>query len=84
MTCVYIKELPATIATWNKKCQTIFQFFSEAKWLWPHLFIKELGKKFNKDDTKVIAENKEKYNRFSVEINVKLAGVISKYLRIFS
>lgn len=84
MTCVYIKELPPTIATWNKKCQTIFPFFSEAKYYDTHLFIKELGKKFSKDDTKVIAENKEKYIRFSVKINVKLAGVISKYLRIFS
>ena len=27
----------------------------------PFLFIKELGKKFNKDDIGVIAENKDKY-----------------------
>ena len=43
-----------------------------------HLFIKELGKKFNKDDIGVIAENKEKYISFSVKIPVKLAGVIDK------
>ena len=41
-----------------------------------HLFIKELGKKFNKEDIEVIAENKEKYISFSVKITkVKLAGV---------
>ena len=43
-----------------------------------HLFIKELGKKFNKDDIGVIAENKEKYISFNVKINVKLAGVSNK------
>ena len=40
-----------------------------------HLFIKELGRKFNKDDIGVIAENKEKYISFNVKINVKLRGV---------
>ena len=40
-----------------------------------HLFIKELGKKFNKNDIGVMAENKEKYISFNVKINVKLAGV---------
>ena len=40
-----------------------------------HLFIKELGKKFNKNDIGVIAESKEKYMSFNVNINVKLAGV---------
>ena len=43
-----------------------------------HLFIKELGRKFNKDDIRVIAENKEKYISFNVKINVKLAGVKDK------
>ena len=43
-----------------------------------HLFIKELGKKFNKDVTGVIAENKEKYISFNVKINVKLAGLSNK------
>jgi len=43
-----------------------------------HLFIKELGKWFNKDDIGVIAENKEKYISFSVKIPVKLAGVTDK------
>ena len=40
-----------------------------------HLFIKELGYRFNKDDIGVIAENKEKYISFNVKINIKLAGV---------
>ena len=40
-----------------------------------HLFIKELGRRFNKNDIGVIAENKEKQISFNVEINVKLAGV---------
>ena len=43
-----------------------------------HLFIKELGKRFNKNDIGVIAENKEKYISFNVKINVKLAGVNKK------
>ena len=43
-----------------------------------HLFIRELGKKFNKDDIGVIAENKEKYISFNVSIPVKLAGVTDK------
>ena len=43
-----------------------------------HLFIKELGKRFNKDDIGVIAENKEKYISFNVPIPVKLAGVTDK------
>ena len=36
-----------------------------------HLFIKELGKRFNKNNIGVIAENKEKYISFIVKINVK-------------
>ena len=40
-----------------------------------HLFIKELGRRFNKNDIGVIAENKEKYISFNVKINDKLAGV---------
>ena len=43
-----------------------------------HLFIKELGKKFDRDDIGVIAENKEKHISFNVKINVKLAGVSNK------
>ena len=43
-----------------------------------YLFIKELGKKFNKNDIGVIAENKEKYISFSVKINVKLTGVCNE------
>ena len=40
-----------------------------------HLFIKELGRGFNKNDIGVVAENKKKYISFNVEINIKLAGV---------
>ena len=40
-----------------------------------HLFIKELGKMFNENGIRVIAENKKKYISFNVKINVKLAGV---------
>ena len=43
-----------------------------------HLFIRELGKKFNKDDIGVIAEIKEKYISFNVSIPVKIAGVTDK------
>ena len=39
------------------------------------MFIKELGRRFNKNDIGVIAENKEKYISFNVKINVKLARV---------
>ena len=42
------------------------------------LFIKELGRRFNKNDIGVIAENKDKYISFNVEINVKLVGVKHK------
>ena len=40
-----------------------------------HLLIKKLGRRFNKNDIGVIAENKEKYTSFNVKINVKLAWV---------
>ena len=43
-----------------------------------HLFIKELGRKFNKNDIGFIAENKEKYTSFYIKMNVKLAGVRNK------
>ena len=42
------------------------------------MFIKELGKRFNKNDIGVIAENKEKCISFDVKINVTLAGVSNK------
>ena len=46
-----------------------------------HLFIKKLGKKFNKDEFGVTAENKEKY----ISFNVKLTGVTNKdHEEIFS
>ena len=40
-----------------------------------HLFIKELGSRFNKNNIGVIAENKENYIIFNVNINIRLAGV---------
>ena len=40
-----------------------------------HLFIKELGRRFNKNYVGVIAENMEKYISFNVKIHVKVAGV---------
>ena len=43
-----------------------------------HLFLKELGKKSNRDDIGVISENKEKYISFNAKINVRLAGVCNK------
>ena len=43
-----------------------------------HLFTKELGKKFGKDDIGVFQEYKEKYGTFNIKINVKLVGVITK------
>ena len=56
-----------------------------------HLFIKELGRWFNKNDVGVIAENKEKYISFNIKINVKLAGVykmvkcmVHKCIKLFS
>ena len=39
------------------------------------MLIKELPRRFNKNDIGVTAENKEKYISFNVKINVKLAGV---------
>ena len=43
-----------------------------------HLFLKELGKKSNRDDIRVISENNEKYISFNAKINVKLARVCNK------
>ena len=43
-----------------------------------HFFIKQLGRRFNKNDIGVIVENKEKYTSFNVKTNVKLAGVRDK------
>ena len=43
-----------------------------------HLFIKEVGKKSNKDNIGVIAENKETCISFNVKINVMLAGLSNK------
>ena len=43
-----------------------------------HLFIKELKKRFNKNNVGVVLENKEKYISFNVTINFKLAGVSNK------
>ena len=53
-----------------------------------HLFIKELGRKFNKNNIGVIAKNKEKYINFNVKINVKLVGMKNKdgkeFIEVFS
>ena len=53
-----------------------------------HLLIKELGRRFNKNDIEVIDENKEKYTSFNVKTNVKLAVVKNKdskkCIKIFS
>ena len=43
-----------------------------------HFFIKELGRRSNKNDIGVIAQNKEKYITFNVKINVKLARARDK------
>ena len=42
-----------------------------------HLFIEELGKKFNKDDIRAITENKGKHISFNIKVKAKLAGVIN-------
>ena len=39
------------------------------------MFIKYLGRRFNENDIGFIAEKKEKYISFNVEINIKVAGV---------
>ena len=53
-----------------------------------HLFIKELGRKFNKNNIGVIAKNKEKNINFNVKINVKLVGMKNKdgkeFIEVFS
>ena len=53
-----------------------------------HLLIIELGKKFKWDYIGVIAENKEKYISYNVEIKVKSAGMCNKdgkkYIKMFS
>ena len=43
-----------------------------------NLFIKELGRRFNKNDIGVLAESKEKYISFDAKIDVKLVGVSNK------
>ena len=45
-----------------------------------HLFIKELGKKFNTEDVGCIAENKGKYISFNVKIPVQLAKVELQFI----
>ena len=53
-----------------------------------HLFIKELGRRFNKNDIGVIAENKEKYISFNVKLMSSWPGLsikmVKKCIRIFS
>ena len=43
-----------------------------------HLFLKVLEKMFNKDEIRVVSENKKKYVSFNVKINVKLAKMTNK------
>ena len=43
-----------------------------------HLFIKEPGKKFNKDDVGVVAENNEKFIGFNVKIDVDLSTLTNE------
>ena len=43
-----------------------------------HFFIKELGRRFKKNDIGINAENKEKYISFNVKIKVKLAEATNK------
>ncbi|XP_057310212.1 uncharacterized protein LOC130648190 [Hydractinia symbiolongicarpus] len=43
-----------------------------------HLFIREFGRKLNKDNVSVIAGNKEKHISFSVSIPVTLAGLTDR------
>ena len=52
-----------------------------------HFLNRELGKRFNKDDIRVIGENEEGCTAFNVKINVKLSRVmkmVKKYAKIFS
>ena len=44
--------------------------------------LKKLGKRFNKNDIGVIAENKEKYISFNVKVKVTLT--VQKSVKIFS
>lgn len=43
-----------------------------------HFFLKELGKNFNTDHIRAIAENKTEIIRFNAKINLKVAGVSNK------
>lgn len=47
-----------------------------------HLFIKQLGKKFNNNVIGFIAENKEKNISFNFKINVKVAEVTNRKVEI--
>ena len=53
-----------------------------------HLFIKELGRRFNKNDIGVIAENKEKYISFNAKLMSSWPGLsikmVKKCIKIFS
>ena len=42
------------------------------------IFYQETNKKFNRDDTLIIAENNNKYISFSINIIVESAGVSNK------
>ena len=56
-----------------------------------HLFSKELGSRFNKNDIGVIAENKEKYISSNVKIKRSTSSwsglsirMVHKFIKIFS
>ena len=63
-TPVYIEEQPTAIATWNVEYKTLSPLCFATSDYDAHLFIKELGRRFSKNDTGVIVENKEKYIQF--------------------
>ena len=44
-----------------------------------HLYIKEIRKKFKKNDIGVFAENKQKQISFKAKINIRLVGVTNEY-----
>ena len=71
-----MEEHLTIIATYNIEYQTTSPIaFHNLSGYDAHLFIKELGKRFNNKDIRVIAENKEKYISSNVMINVKFAWV---------
>ena len=56
-----------------------FHCFSQPSRYDTHLYIKEIRKKFKKNDIGVFAENKQKQISLKVKINIKLVGVTNEY-----